>query len=520
MEVHSFIKKTGDGDTNSAYGSRDSLVSTTRQKDEVESPAKKGTLGRSASEDKPDKSSEKSWLSSKSTGSSWSKGRPMSWSAQDLRQAVNEAKDNVSSSKEDLYSPYGGSTKSLDKDAGYESKSSSNSSNDKKEQDGSGSSVYGSFSSYLAMRTKSPGRPPSLLASDTKESSRNGSLHTGEEEEQGKSSSSSSTSTLRPSTRSLASVSETSNSPRSSMTAEARPPRAPVRIKERSQSANLPDLRESSEEKSKTRPKTILSLKHLDLHGESRAASQEVKSMDDSEADASYVIRLKPKPKKVEIDLNSEVERLQRENKILEKEMKELSEKYNQLECENKELSTKKSKFGDARKSTDVSKLQHKIDELSDDNKVKLKEVKELKKEIDKRPLPKDVEKTINDLRSKLQAAEQLCEELMDENEDYKKEIRAMEEEIEEMQDNFREDQADEYRDLKRELEQRAKDCRVMQFKLKKAERRADTLERDKCEAEEKLRELQLGDQDLDRVERIKSLERELSLAKEVNYPV
>ena len=62
----------------------------------------------------------------------------------------------------------------------------------------------------------------------------------------------------------------------------------------------------------------------------------------------------------------------------------------------------------------------------------------------------------------------------MDENEDYKKEIRTMEDEIEEMQDNFREDQADEYRDLKRELEQRAKDCRVMQFKLKKAERRAD----------------------------------------------
>lgn len=80
------------------------------------------------------------------------------------------------------------------------------------------------------------------------------------------------------------------------------------------------------------------------------------------------------------------------------------------------------------------------------------------------------------DLRSKLQAAEQLCEELMDETEDYKKEIRALEEEIEEMQDNFREEQADEYRDLKRELEQTAKNCRVLQFKLKKAERRSDAV--------------------------------------------
>jgi cell division septum initiation protein DivIVA len=35
-------------------------------------------------------------------------------------------------------------------------------------------------------------------------------------------------------------------------------------------------------------------------------------------------------------------------------------------------------------------------------------------------------------------AAETLCEELMDENEDMKKELRDLEEEIEEMQDNFR----------------------------------------------------------------------------------
>lgn len=43
-----------------------------------------------------------------------------------------------------------------------------------------------------------------------------------------------------------------------------------------------------------------------------------------------------------------------------------------------------------------------------------------------------------------------------------------------------------------------------------------EQLERDKCEAEEKLRELQLGEQDIDRVDRIKSLEKELALAKEV----
>lgn len=88
---------------------------------------------------------------------------------------------------------------------------------------------------------------------------------------------------------------------------------------------------------------------------------QEVKSLDDS-ADASYVIKLsKPKVKKVEIDLNSEVERLQKENKELDKELRGLGEKHEQLEAEFKEISAKKPKFGDVRKQTEISKLQHKV---------------------------------------------------------------------------------------------------------------------------------------------------------------
>merc|ERR1711913_185807 len=198
------------------------------------------------------------------------------------------------------------------------------------------------------------------------------------------------------------------------------------------------------------------------------------------------------------------------------KEMKELNEK---LEAENKEFQSAKktSRFGDLGKRTENTKLQQKIDDLQDDVKAKNREIKELRRDIEKRPLPRDVDKTLEDLRSKLLAAEQLCEEMMDENEDYKREIRMLEDEIEEMQDNFREEQADEYRDLKRELEQTAKNCRVLQFKLKKTERRAESMERDKTECEEKLKELQVGDTDAERAERIKNLEKELALAKDVS---
>lgn len=48
------------------------------------------------------------------------------------------------------------------------------------------------------------------------------------------------------------------------------------------------------------------------------------------------------------------------------------------------------------------------------------------------------VETEIESLKSKLQAAESLCEELMDENSEMKRELRDMEEEMEEIQDNFR----------------------------------------------------------------------------------
>lgn len=55
-----------------------------------------------------------------------------------------------------------------------------------------------------------------------------------------------------------------------------------------------------------------------------------------------------------------------------------------------------------------------------------------------------------------------------------------MQQELDEMRDQYREEEIDEFRDLQRELEQTAKNCRILQFKLRKAERRNDQTEADR----------------------------------------
>ncbi|XP_069361942.1 uncharacterized protein [Maniola hyperantus] len=174
-------------------------------------------------------------------------------------------------------------------------------------------------------------------------------------------------------------------------------------------------------------------------------------------------------------------------------------------------------------RSSEVLKLQQKVNELTaqnedlrDEKKHLTLRIKEIEVELDSRPSIEAQTRQIEQLRAKLLAAETLCEELMDENEDMKKELRDLEEEIEEMQDNFREDQADEYSSLRRELEQTIKNCRVLSFKLKKTERRAEQLEQEKADQEKKLLEIVGGAEGLQRENRIKELEKEVARSNEV----
>uniref|UniRef100_A0A914S8M0 Uncharacterized protein n=1 Tax=Parascaris equorum TaxID=6256 RepID=A0A914S8M0_PAREQ len=55
-------------------------------------------------------------------------------------------------------------------------------------------------------------------------------------------------------------------------------------------------------------------------------------------------------------------------------------------------------------------------------------------------------------------------------------------------QDQYREEEIEEFRELQRELEQNAKNCRILQFKLRKSERVRDQLETEKQHLEAKVR--------------------------------
>lgn len=123
----------------------------------------------------------------------------------------------------------------------------------------------------------------------------------------------------------------------------------------------------------------------------------------------------------------------------------------------------------------------------------------------------------LQELRTKLAQSEKLVAQLTQENDDIKKDVKELEIEFQELHDNFREDQSSEFRVIKRELEAMSKNCRVMQFKLKKADRTIQQLETEKLEMQKELSEMtETAQMDVDK-KKMKILENELAIAKEVS---
>ncbi|XP_034031242.1 microtubule cross-linking factor 1 isoform X2 [Thalassophryne amazonica] len=90
---------------------------------------------------------------------------------------------------------------------------------------------------------------------------------------------------------------------------------------------------------------------------------------------------------------------------------------------------------------------------------------------------------------------------LEDENDDLKNEIELMRAEMDEMRDTFYEEDACQLQDMRKELERANKNCRILQYRLKKAERK-------------RLRFAESGQVD---GELLRSLEQDLKVAKDVS---
>ncbi|XP_059212871.1 protein SOGA3-like [Centropristis striata] len=99
------------------------------------------------------------------------------------------------------------------------------------------------------------------------------------------------------------------------------------------------------------------------------------------------------------------------------------------------------------------------------------------------------------------QAYEDEMERLLEENEDLKCEIEEMRTEMDEMRDTFYEEDTCQLQEMRRELERANKNCRILQYRLRKAERK-------------RLRYAQTGEID---EELLRSLEQDLKVAKDVS---
>ena len=95
-------------------------------------------------------------------------------------------------------------------------------------------------------------------------------------------------------------------------------------------------------------------------------------------------------------------------------------------------------------------------------------------------------ESTMNDLKNKLLVVEEKSHQLEEENTKLTSNVQSLQQEVEEVKDNFREDRiTNEYKQLKKELMIEAKNCRALQFKLKKAERSIKALAKGEDEESE-----------------------------------
>ncbi|XP_069106390.1 uncharacterized protein [Argopecten irradians] len=235
--------------------------------------------------------------------------------------------------------------------------------------------------------------------------------------------------------------------------------------------------------------------------------------------------------------LTAEKTKVNNELDLLRKKLNDMEGKCQTLEQENKKL-----KDGMTEKEKDESKvllakqdvenaivglksqltsMEGRCKKLEEDNTLlsdRLKEQHVQQQQHQEQNIENDdVASEIADMELKVDASEAIVSDLHDENEELRREIQELKVEMDEMYDSFRDQEAEEFRDLQRELEITAKNCRILQFKLRKAERQNESVEADRLQYEDKLRTLQNQFKDEDARAHIRSIEQELQMAKEVS---
>merc|ERR1719513_239120 len=186
--------------------------------------------------------------------------------------------------------------------------------------------------------------------------------------------------------------------------------------------------------------------------------------------------------------IKNELRAVKSRNEVLE-HMQSESLKKTPLTLETAKLIKAREKIRELETSVNTKSKEKKATDLK---------IKELESTLERRPQVNETQKIITEMQTKLKFVERKCGDLTVENDELRGNVQNLEVELEEVQDNFREDEADEYRTLKRELENSAKNCRVLQFKLKKTEKSLSDITSDHNELETKLKAVNGGTGALD----------------------
>ena len=225
---------------------------------------------------------------------------------------------------------------------------------------------------------------------------------------------------------------------------------------------------------------------------------------------------------------NTKVESLEKEVKALKDEISSLTQKNQMLQKEKDDSLLKKPMSFETAKASEMKtellkakeKIRQQENELSSLEKEKkglqLK-LKETESVLEKRPQTSETSKNMLELQTKLKFLENKCATLERENDKLHNNVQNLEGELEEVQDNFREEEMDEFRTLKRDLENQAKNVRVLQFKLKKAERTISEMIAEKTDLETKLKGSGSGSGVGSDASRIRQLEKELEQKTQLN---